>query len=273
MTVQRHSVVCLLIAFLWAGSAFAQSKLADAFAGFRKTRDEGVLRSDVNRAVDSGVDLRAEIPFLANIVARSSDATEQRLAGATICLLAALHQSEGDVFRPAVAAIEGRLTAGLEANEFADELVLLHALLGLQPDSETLELIYRMTSDKRVRLQGIALGALARLKPVPEEAKDIFRSRLTKQPDKASGQEALEAMEPALWDSDILRMVSGAAEGPNSAEQRTAIRILARMNWLPPQVVELLRRVQARGDLDPMLADTIRVALDRASGTAPGKDR
>jgi hypothetical protein len=275
MILRRRYIVCSWVLFLglYADSVFGQSKMAGVFENFRRTGDKAALLKELSEAEDSGIDLRVEIPVLLNIISYGDGMIEQTAASSEVCALAYMHAGEVDEFRPAIQIFERHLSDKKGDVPWGLELVMLHAILGLQPDAQTLALIYEMTGDISIRAQGLALAALGRVKPLPKKAKDLFRSRIPKQEGKVSGAPILESMEYALPDPDVIKMIATSAEGNDFDEQRAATRILARMNQMPLQVVEVFRRLQGRGELDQIVAASVRAAVDRIDRVPPMPDK
>jgi hypothetical protein len=74
--------------------------------------------------------------------------------------------------------------------------VLLHRLCAIQPSPRVLALMYKMTDYKDGYYQSVAFQALARVRPLPSRAKELFRTRLVRQPGKDFGTR--DAVYPSL---------------------------------------------------------------------------
>jgi hypothetical protein len=147
---------------------------------------------------------------------------------------------------------------------------MLEAIFGFSPSPRVLALMYKMVDYKYDPwAQGLAFEGLASLRPIPPEAKQLFRSRMIKTDDRVSGADLLPHLAPGLPDPDILRMFLASAESQDVKEQRRATSALANMTQIPPDAVVVLRRLQLRNDLDQSVAANVHGAIDRIDHVAP----
>ncbi len=139
----------------------------------------------------------------------------------------------------------------------------LTAYAGFPPSAKALTLMYQMTDYKDERAQGIALGALARLKPLPSEAKALLFGRMIETGTKMPVPQILDILTYAVHDPDVLSIFLKVAEGDNVNAQIRATDVLSRMDPIPQQAEVVFRRLQKRSDLDGTVAAHVSVAIDR----------
>jgi hypothetical protein len=223
----------------------------------------------MHQADQSGIDFREEIPFLIGVISSDNDfaileLARSRLLGFAYDRILQNNPLFSDLFRPAQPVFERHLEEAEtdENSVWGAAIISLTTFVGLQPSSQrVLALIYRMVDDKDERRQGAALIALARLKPLPSEAKRVLISRTAKTEGKTSGPEVLEILGFAIADLDLLRILLKSAAGNDVLGQRAAVRALSRADPMPKEVLDLFRRLLQRKDLDENVAPTVKDAL------------
>jgi hypothetical protein len=256
--------------------AWCQSKYAGPFENYRRNRDPAAFGKEMQKAEELGIDLRDEVPFLLGVIASSGDKLireEARLSLFTLAWGQVLndHPSVKEVFRPAVAVFEAHLDEALidESFGWGSSIASLTAFIGLQPDERSLALFYRMLDYKDKRAHGIALTALARLKPLPSAAKRLLLSRTGNYPLR----ERLEVLAFAIEDSDVLQTYARYLESNDIEEGRLATRMLSRIGPQAKPALELLQRLQQRSDLDEEVAANVKAAIDHIQKETPRQDR
>jgi hypothetical protein len=269
--------VCL-IAFAFMPAAFAQ-RYAPVFENYRLSHDRGAFMRQMEAAEKDGIDIRVEVQFLVNSLSSGTDPLIQERAESCLFILLNrelnnLDPAVGEVFRAAIPVFESHLNeAELDRNSrWATSLVSLTAFAGLQPSSRALRLMYRMVDDKDERTQGLALLGLARLKPLPSEAKQILISRLVKAPDKMSGPDVLGILTYALDDPDVQTILLESASSDDPKAQWAVVNMLYTLGPPPPRALDILRRFEERQDLGKDLAETVKAAIARLENKAPPQD-
>jgi hypothetical protein len=265
-----------IIAFLTICSvvAFGQSKFVTALDKYKVTGDRTALNQQTADCFDRDCDLRVEVPALLTVLSDTSDPLIADFARGTVCLLAMRRRSDGDLFRAAVPIFERHLPDAdgnrKETDKWEGSLVMLEAIFGFPPSPRVLGVMYKMVDYKYDPwAQGLAFEGLANLRPIPSEAKELFRSRMVKTEGKVSGADLLPHLAPGLSDPDILRMFLVTAESKDINEQRRATNALANLNQIPPDAVVVFRRLQLRENLDESVAAKVRAVVDRIDHAPP----
>jgi hypothetical protein len=265
-----------MIAFLtiYSEAASGQSKFVAALDKYKVTGDQTALNQQLADCFDRDCDLRVEVPALLALLSDTSDPLIADSARGTVCLLAMRRRSDGDLFREAVPIFERHLPDAdgnrKETDKWESSIVMLEAIFGFPPSPRVLDVMYKMVDYKYDSwAQGLAFEALATLRPIPPEAKELFRSRMVKTEGKVSSADLLPHLAPGLSDPDILRMFLVSAESKDVSEQRRAISALANLSQTPPDAVVVFRRLQLREDLDESVAVKVRAAVDRIDHAPP----
>jgi hypothetical protein len=216
-----------------------------------------------------------EVPALLTVLSGTNNPVIADFARGMVYDLAIRRRTDGDLFRAAVPIFEGRLPPITDSDRKKTDpwevsIVMLEAIFGFPPSPRTLALMSRMVDYKNDPwAQGLAFEALATLRPIPPAAKELFKSRMLKTEGMVSGAELLPHLVPGLSDWDVLRMFLASAESQDVNQQLRATSSLAKMDPFPPQVVELFRRLQSRGDLDERVAANVHGAINRVDHVSP----
>jgi hypothetical protein len=270
-------LVLALSSVIWA-----ESKYAGPFENYKRTRDKTVFDQEIAEIRESGgIDFRQDIPFLIDLVASSGDLLVENQARDVLFGLAyyglflspGLDPSFSELFRPAVAIFESHLDEALKEPEdthgWSHPIASLTAFVGLQPSPRTLTLFYRMAKSKSPGDSGLGLIALARLKPLPLEAKNIILSRT-----KSTGlQSNAEILSFAIDDPDVMKRFLKSLESDNVDEQRAATKRLSWMGAYPAPIRDALRRLQQRKDLDEDVFTNVKAAIERIDNKLPIEDK
>jgi len=126
-----------------------------------------------------------------------------------------------------------------------------------------------MLSSKYSGNQAMALIALSRLRPLPQEAKKTLLSRTA----GYSPLQKMEALVFALDDPDVRKIFLNYLESKNVQEQRDVTRTLSLAGVSNPQVTNVLRRLQQRSDLDEEVAASVKLVIDRVERKVPEQNR
>ena len=133
---------------LLSGTAWSQSKYAEAFEKYRQTGDrEAVIRGIPGNS--QSLDLRVEIPVLLEVISSNSDPWAQEWARLHLFAIASFHPgayadpTEREIFRPVIAIVESHLDEAQrdEKSQWARDIVCLPAFLGFPPSDQALALI------------------------------------------------------------------------------------------------------------------------------------
>jgi hypothetical protein len=266
-------VLFWVIAWFAVSPAGAQSKFAPVFERFAQSGNHTALISDLFDAARSGVDATTEVPVLLDFIQSNRSSAGVEEARGWICILASnlllrLPSAETlRVFQRAADLFESQLDlpAGTAGAKWAVSIVSLTAFIGIQPSPRGLTIIYGMTDDADDRAQGVAIGALARLRPLPARAKALLLSRSAKISGKLSGPVVFGSLTFAADDPDVLQTLLKYAESQNVEEQFSATQALAGLNPIPPVAIEEFRRLESRPELDQNVLANVKGALDRAA--------
>lgn len=255
----------------------AQSKFAGPFENYKRTGDKTAFDNAMAEMRESGqaIDFRKEVPVLTDLVAAGSDLMTQNLARDMLLSLAyqlgiglwisssVFDPKSSELFRPAMAIFESHLKEALlepeDTHGWSHPIASLTALLGLQPSPPTLVVLYRMAKSKHLGDHGLGLLALARLKPLPPEAKRIILSRT----ESLGVRSTLDALGFALDDPDVLNIFLKSILSDDVGVQRDATKRLSWTGTYPEPIRDVLRRLQQRKDLDEYVAEHVKAALDR----------
>jgi hypothetical protein len=249
-----------------------------AFDRYKISHDQPALRQELGDLAYHDCDLRVEIPALLAVLSNANDPVIADFARGMVVVLAR-RLTDGDLFRAAIPIFESHLpddtdNSRKETDKWEGSVVMLEAIFGFPPSSRVLALMYRMVDYKYDPwAQGLAFEALANLQPIPLEAKELFRSRMLKTEGKVSGADLLPHLAPGVSDPDVLRMFLISAESQDVKEQRSATFALANRNQIPPDAVELFRRLQLREDLDQNVEANVRGAINRVDHVARLPDK
>lgn len=268
MLIKRMAIVAcswLISAAMLPMPVSGQSKYAPLFEKFRQTGDDRELRRELIGVNVKFVDLDSEVPVLLEVISSARDPTSVEQARGFLMLMAMYHPLEGEKFHPAISVLERHLSEALadENSKWGVSIVGLTAYVGLTPSSQGLALMYRMAEYKDESAQGLAILALAKLKPIPPEAKQVLFTRLNKIAGKISGPPVLSALTFAISDPDVLQAFVTSAESEDVDNQRIATQVLSSMSPIPRSAVNVFRRLQQRKDLDEQVAANVRAAADK----------
>ena len=124
-----------------------------------------------------------------------------------------------------------------------------------------------MVDNKDQGAQYLALTALARLRPVPDKAKQVLFSRIAPIPDKLSGVSMIRILFKAREDQEVLqrfvKTLADFAQSQNPNDQRPAIEALSQLGPLAQPALEALRRVQQRSGLNEETKASVQEAIHR----------
>jgi hypothetical protein len=245
------------------------NRLSAAFQEYERTGNRDALSSELIQADEQGTDLRSSVAVLLEVISSTRDERERDYAVWAFFWLARHHPfasstpDEIEIFRPALSVFERHL------NETSDEESLWAPLIagltwtmGFQPSVPALSLIYRRTNYRNPVRQALAFNALARVKPFPSQAIQLFRSRLDNPDNGLPTPMIVYSLQLALPDPNALKIALEAAESPDIKQQKAAIYILSVMDPMPPSAITLFRRLQRAGDLEAGLAEYLQRALD-----------
>jgi len=269
----RSKISFWVIAWFAISPAGAQSKFTPVFDKYAQSGNHAALVSELFEAERSGVDAMTEVPALLDFIQldRGSEGADD--ARAWICILAGhllLTRPSAEmlrVFQRAADLFESQLDlpSGTTRAKWAGSLASLTAFIGIQPSPRALIIIYGMMDDADERAQGVAIGALARLKPLPVRAKALLLSRSAKVDGKLSGAVVLGSLAFAADDPDVLQTLLKYAESQSVEEQFSATQALAMLNPIPPVAIEEFRRLESRPELDQNVRANVKGALGRAA--------
>jgi hypothetical protein len=229
---------------------------------------------------ENAVDLRVDVPFLAALVESTADELSRGTAVSTLGRLALRHAFAGEAFRPA-ADVFARLAAQAlppEKAKWEKALVAMHAFAGMQPNADTLSIVYRMVDEKSAESQALGLLALTRMKPIPPRAKETLMARLVKMQGKVSGTTVIgPLMAYAFDDAEVpgasLKALVAALDGEDAEEHQLALQLLSKMGSHATSALGDLRRIARRAGLDEDLKSDLRRVIAMIEGTPPGGAR